>query len=391
MRETIITSDRVLLPYGTVSEATIRCEGGRILEVESRRCSDATIDAGEMLILPAIIDLHNDAFERQIHPRPAVAIELEIALADTDRQMAANGIATAFHGLTVTWVPGPRDLTAGRAFIDALARVKPQLRCDTRLHLRHETLSIDTVEAAVKWVESGLVNLVAMNDHSRMVERALARPQVPASSLQYVGIPEAEYRQLAARMFARRGEIPDTLHRLAAVAREHRVTLASHDDATPEERSFYRDMGCRICEFPGDRETAEAAIAAGDEVVLGGPNILRGGSHCGRVSASEMVGLGLCTAICTDFYFPSILYAPFRLAAAGVRPFAECWNLVSRGPARAAGLTDRGAIETGMRADLLLVDDSDRLHPDVHALFVEGVPVYAGARAGARVGSLVCA
>jgi alpha-D-ribose 1-methylphosphonate 5-triphosphate diphosphatase len=379
MSEFTLVANRVLLPCGTIGPAAIRCSDGVILDVEPPLGPSHGVDARNLLVLPAIVDLHGDSFERQIHPRPGVGVDIDIALAETDRQMLANGIATAFHGLTVTWEPGTRDLDSARATIAALRRVRPLLGCDTRLHLRHELLSLDTVDAALEWIAGGLIDLLALNDHSDMIERALARPHLPASRLEKISVPEDEYRRMAAGALSRRAEGLAGFERLAAAARARGIPLASHDDETPEARRQYRDLGCRISEFPADVETALAAIAGGDTVVFGGPNILRGGSHCGRVTAAEMICDGLCTALCSDYYYPSVLYAPFRLAAAGVLDFSEAWDLVSRGPAGAAGLDDRGSIEAGRRADLILVDDSDRLHPIVRAVFVAGVPVYTRA------------
>ncbi len=359
------------------------------MSVESRgRAGSGGYDAGGLLIVPAIVDLHGDAFERQIHPRPGVTVELEIALAETDRQMAANGIATAFHGLTVTWEPGTRDLKAARAFLHVLARVKPRLQCDTKLHLRHEALTIDTAEEEADWIRQGLVDLLAFNDQSSMVERALEGPQLPSNRLEKLNIPETEYRTLAESALARRGDAPDSIRRLAAVARAKGVPLASHDDDTPAMRAWFHQLGCHICEFPCDQATAEEAMAAGDALALGGPNILLGRSHCGRVAAAEMIRQRLCTIVCSDYYYPSILYAPFRLAASGIVPLAEAWDLVSRGPAQAVGLDDRGTIETGRRADLLVVDDRDPLHPIVRTLFVEAVPAYSAGRETAVAGQV---
>jgi alpha-D-ribose 1-methylphosphonate 5-triphosphate diphosphatase len=205
-----------------------------------------------------------------------------------------------------------------------------------------------------------------------MIRRAPERGAVRDT----VSIPDGEYAVLARCIFGRDGEVPASLERLAATAREMGVPLASHDDDTPEVRTSYRALGCKICEFPADAATAECARAAGDEIILGAPNILRGGSHCGRAGAREMIRQGLCTILCSDYYYPALPIAPFLLAAERITPFGEAWDLVSKAPARAAGLTDRGTLAPGMRADMLFIDDEDVLNPEVRAAFVEGVPVF---------------
>jgi alpha-D-ribose 1-methylphosphonate 5-triphosphate diphosphatase len=171
---------------------------------------------------------------------------------------------------------------------------------------------------------------------------------------------------------------------LAECANAQGLPLLSHDDETPAMRRMFHDMGCRIGEFPVDAATAETARDLGDEVVLGAPNILRGASHCGRLTAAEAIADGLCTILASDYYYPSLLQAAFRIAASGALPFGDAWNLVSATPARALALRDRGEIAPGRRADLILVDDSDPELPRVAATVVAGRPVFLdGSRLGA--------
>jgi len=166
--------------------------------------------------------------------------------------------------------------------------------------------------------------------------------------------------------------VPAAVARLAEAARKAAIPMASHDDNSPALRRHYRDLGCHISEFPVDEATARAAIDAGETVILGGPNVVRGGSHAARLSATETAEAGLCSALTSDYYYPTLLQAAFILAGRGTLPFAECWALVARNPARAAGLADRGEIAPGRRADLILVDDSDPALPRAVASFVAG-------------------
>ncbi len=371
--ETVICGRRVLLPDGEIGPATLYVQNGIIEHCVAGTRAQADYEAGDLLIAPGIVDLHGDAYERQLHPRPRVGVPFEVGLLETDRQMIANGITTAFHGLTVTWEPGSRDIEAARATFDALDRVRPRLRCDTKIHLRHEVLSLDTVDECCTWIRDGRIALAAINDHRHMVHRDIASG-IRRNS---VSIEFDKYKELAAIMFAREAEIPATIERLTGAAREQEIPLASHDDESPEMREHFRALGCTISEFPADIATAGAARACGEDVVLGSPNILRGGSHCGRAGAAEMILAGLCTVLCSDYYYPSLLIAPFLLAARRVVSLADAWALVSSAPARAAKLDDRGTLGSGQRADILLIDDHDPIHPEVKAAFVAGAAVHA--------------
>jgi alpha-D-ribose 1-methylphosphonate 5-triphosphate diphosphatase len=378
----LLDNVRALLPDGSIVPASISIAAdGCIAEIAEPGRGGA--DAGGMLVLPGIVDLHGDAFERQLMPRPGVHFDAITALIDTDRQMLANGITTAYHGLTLSWEPGLRGIGAARAFLAALDAAKATLGCDTRVHLRFETYNLDCVEEVLGWIASGRIDLLAFNEHTRDVARSLARGKA-SGYLDRNRVTQDEFVALFERVRARAADVPTAERRLAAAAVAGNLPFLSHDDETPAERARYRALGCRICEFPFDAATAQAAIDAGDTVVMGAPNVIRGGSHGGRLGAAIAVGAGLCSVLTSDYYYPALPQAPFRLARDGVVPLAAAWNLVSRNPARAAGLTDRGELAPGQRADILLLDDGER--PAIAATLVAGVPVFLN---GALVSGLL--
>jgi alpha-D-ribose 1-methylphosphonate 5-triphosphate diphosphatase len=175
----------------------------------------------------------------------------------------------------------------------------------------------------------------------------------------------------------RGAEVPGAVARLAQKALEHGVPMASHDDMTRDDRTRYQSLGCDIAEFPMRAEAAITARELGNAVIMGAPNVVRGGSHLGGISAAQMAGEGVCTILASDYYYPAMFAAPFRLADEGILPFGAAWSLVSRNPARAARLDDRGDIADGQHADLLLVDDSRPGHPRLVASLLRGVPRYA--------------
>jgi alpha-D-ribose 1-methylphosphonate 5-triphosphate diphosphatase len=360
-------SGRALFADGAIRPAEIAIEEGRIAAV-------APIDKAaddSFLILPGIIDLHGDAFERQLMPRPGVHFPAVPALVETDRQLLANGITTAYHGLTLSWEPGLRGAEAARDFLAALAAARPHLGSDTRLHLRFETFNLDMVHEVEAWLAEGRIDLLAFNEHTADITRAVDNNRI-GSYLGRTGLDEPAFRALLARVCARSAEVPAAVERLAAVALKACVPLASHDDDSPEQRARFRALGCRISEFPIDHATAAEAIAAGDATVLGAPNVMRGGSHAKRLAAAEAATAGLCSVLTSDYYYPALLHAPFLLEHHGRLPLAKAWDLVSRNAARAVGLADRGAITPGLRADLVLVDDRDRTLPAVRASIVAG-------------------
>ena len=368
---------RVLTPRGLETNASLTIEGDEIVSVGAPPAGGRRLDARRLLVLPGIVDLHGDAFERQLMPRPGVHFEPQLALIDTDRQLVANGITTAFHGITYSWEPGLRAPEAGRALIAALAATAGRLGCDTRVHLRWETYNLDVVDEVAGWLADGTVALLAFNDHTPDIVR---KSEEPATALKYAersGLSFEAFREVVNRAAARASAVPTAIERLAATARRHGVPMASHDDESPDIRRWYHALGCQISEFPKNEPTARTAHDAGCDIVMGSPNIVRGGSHISAVSAADMVAKGLCTILSSDYYYPALLQAAFRLARDGVCSLPTAWRLVSENPARAASLTDRGALAVGRRADLILVDDSEPELPRVAATFAAGRPVFA--------------
>jgi alpha-D-ribose 1-methylphosphonate 5-triphosphate diphosphatase len=315
------------------------------------------IDATGLLALPGIIDIHGDAFERSIMPRPGVSFALPTALRDVDNQLVSNGITTAFHGLTCSWEPGLRSLENAISMLDALDKLKASFRCDMRVHLRHEVFNLDAEASILDWLATGRIQALAFNDHMRgIVLSAGVKSKKIKQMAQRAGLSDEDFMALIERVMANESHVSESIARLAAAARAQGIPLLSHDDRHLEDLAAYSALGCEISEFPMQEKVAAAAIAAGGMTVFGAPNVLRGGSHIGCPSAAEMAQKGLCSILASDYYYPAILQAPFMLAERGLCTLAQAWALVSSNPARALGLNDRGSLAPGKRADIVLVE-----------------------------------
>jgi alpha-D-ribose 1-methylphosphonate 5-triphosphate diphosphatase len=336
----------------------------------------ARLDARDLLVLPGIVDIHGDAFERQMMPRPGVDFPIDVALLESDRQVIANGITTVFHGTTCSWEPGLRSIDNARGLLEAIEALRPQFAADTRFHLRQETYNLDAESEIKTWLADGRIDLLAFNDHITTAVHNPKKPEKRIRMAERTGLTFEAFDQLVHRMISRADEVPGSIARLAHAACEAGVATLSHDDATPAMRDDFRALGVAIAEFPINVETAQAAAAHGDFIVFGAPNVVRGGSHTGWTRASDMIVAGLCSILASDYYYPAQLLAAFRLVADGILPLPAAWALISAGPAAAAGLGDRGALGEGQRADVILVDDSVALRPRVVGVIAAGRLVY---------------
>jgi alpha-D-ribose 1-methylphosphonate 5-triphosphate diphosphatase len=363
---------------GRFEDATIDVNSadGVIVDLGREGKAKRRLDASGLLVLPGIVDIHGDAFERQMMPRPGVDFALDIALLESDRQAVANGMTTVFHGVTWSWEPGLRGPENARSLLETIEQLRPQLGADTRFHLRHETYNLDAERDIIAWLRDRRIDVLAFNDHMSLTEQASTRPHKLAGMVDRSGVSRDQFLARVADVKQRADDVPASIGRLANTAVANGIPLLSHDDTSPDQRLWFRTLGCRLAEFPTTIETAKAAASAGDDIVLGAPNVVRGGSHTGWIAAADMIAQGLCSILASDYYYPAPLLAAFRLASDKIAMLEKAWTLVSQTPAAAVGMYDRGTIKSGRRADLIVVDARDQRRPRVVATIAAGQIVH---------------
>lgn len=393
----------VILPDDVV-ETDVLVEDGIIVAIGSSEAGDTQIDGRGQFLAPAMVDIHGDAFERQVMPRPNVFFPMDAALLDTDRQLASNGIATAYHALTLSWEPGLRSVQHGRELMQAINALSGRLTVENRIQLRWETFAFEAIELMQQALQAPLTPSIAFNDHTSMSMRAFdvpvqqrafeQSPDFSVASLQddrmrkriagnakRSGLGEDEYIALLSQVWDRRDQVGAAIEQVAEMGRAAGAPMLSHDDTQIETRTYYREIGARIAEFPMTTHVAHEARAHGDAIIYGAPNVVRGGSHIGSPSAAQMVEQGLCDVLASDYFYPAMLAGVARLHNERRASLPALWSLVSTGPARASGLTDRGAIAPGLRADLVLIDWPEAMTPAVSLTLSAGRIAYQADRA----------
>lgn len=328
------------------------------------------VDLSGYLVLPGIVDVHGDGFERHLAPRRGAMKQMAEGLVAVEAELAANGITTATLAQFVSWEGGVRSLEFAEQVFSHLRDVGPTMVTDLRGQLRFETYLLDFYqELPAKMAEWGL-RYIVFNDHlpherlqsgvqpRRLVSQALKARRSPETHLAMMQALEAEA-----------DEVPAALDWLCAQLAAEGIAMGSHDDTTAEGRAAWAKRGVRVSEFPETLEAAEAAAQNGGIVVMGSPNVVRGGSHNLNVSAVDLIAMGYCDALASDYHYPSARRAALMLWQNGMRELQDAWALVSSGPAGVLGLTDRGVLEAGKRADLVVLErDSLR----VAATLVQG-------------------
>lgn len=368
-----LTGAAVLRPEGFETNPLTIAEGLIADHTDARQ-----VDLSGYRILPGIVDAHGDGFERHLAPRRGAMRDLRLGLAAAETELAANGITTAMLAQFWSWEGSMRGRDFALRFLDALADF-PCQGTDMRAQLRVETHLIEDYADIEAAIARHRIGHVVFNDH--LPHEALAAGKRPArltgQALKSGRNPEV-YFALMQHLHALSPQVPAALDGLAARLAAGGVNLGSHDDRTAAIRSAWRARGVHLSEFPETREAAQAARDGGDRIVMGAPNVLRGNSHSGNVSATELVLAGLCDALASDYHYP----AP-RHAAAILGPqigWVAAWDLVAAGPARILGLSDRGKLTTGLRADLVILDAHDR----VGATIAGGIVTYMSGAVVAR-------
>lgn len=320
-----------------------------------------SIDLTGYLILPGIIDLHGDAFERHIAPRPNAPFPLASGLQGVDRDAAANGVTTAWLAQSWSWEGGARGAAFAQSVAAALADYRPHALTDLRLQIRYETHDHDTTDQLLDTVARYGIGYVVFNNHlDEALDMWRDRPHEVWQWAKRAGRTGPELMAVVQAAKARTGEVPRRLCKLADAFDSLGVIYGSHDDPDGETRETYAMLGARICEFPTSVQAAAVAKAVGDPVLMGAPNVVRGGSQAGNISAAKLVRDGKCDILVSDYHYPSLAMAAFRLVDDGIRPLPQAWAMISTAPAELMRLHDRGVIAQGRRADLCIINSATR-------------------------------
>jgi alpha-D-ribose 1-methylphosphonate 5-triphosphate diphosphatase len=381
----VLTGARLVLADDVI-HGSVRLQRGRIAAIDTVSTrSPCVIDLQGDYLVPGLVELHTDSHERHVMPRPGVHQPVWSAVLAHDAEVAAAGITTVFDAIGIgdPYRRGFRgqDQSAMLAVLDRLDEAGV-LRADHRLHLRCELPADNALELFDAYASHHRLGLMSLMDHTPGQRQwsDLARARVYFTAKK--GWSEAQFDQeLALRQDPHNARAQRAVaNRRAFVEQAHRlgVALASHDDTTTAHVEEAHGLGVSICEFPTTLEAARHAHALGLLTLGGAPNLLRGHSHAGNVAVSTLAEAGVLGALSSDYVPASLLAATWVLACEGPGLPADPQRLpqalaqASRAPARAVGLTDRGEIAVGLRADLVRVRE------------IAGQPVVLGVWRGGR-------
>ncbi|MGF1456450.1 MAG: alpha-D-ribose 1-methylphosphonate 5-triphosphate diphosphatase [Alphaproteobacteria bacterium] len=356
-RETILFNARLVLPDTVVDGGRLAVQGTAISAVDDG--GPGHVDLEGDLLLPGLVELHTDNLEKHLMPRPGVFWPSFSALCAHDAQVATSGITTVFDAVAL----GERDGREERLdyLDDAMTVVSAQraadsLRADHFIHLRCEIPKPDVVDLFERYVGYQGVKLVSLMDHTPGDRQFADLERLREYALTHFGeTRDAFDERLRYEKGLQAAHAVPNRSRIARACAERGIMVASHDDASERHIEEALELGLSISEFPTTEIAAQAARTGGMATIMGAPNVIRGGSASGNVAAARLAELDLLDALSSDYVPLSLISAPFRIVESCGWSLPKAVALVTQNPARMAGLTDRGALVPGLRADFVRV------------------------------------
>ena len=357
--EIILTNTNIILS-NEIIYGSVKIRDGCISVIDDQPTSiKNSIDLEGDFLLPGLIELHTDNLERHCVPRPSVLWPFRSAVIAHDAEIASAGITTVFDAIAVGGAILNKDRNT--VLIDAADAVRDAvtdkvLRVDHYLHMRCEVASTNVIELFNNFHEEPLVQLVSLMDHTPGERQFVDEAKLKIYYKGKYGLSDSEFDT----MVIERKELQakySTKHRqeISSICKNIGVTTATHDDATEAHIKEAITLGATISEFPTTVAAASAASNAGMSTILGGPNVVRGGSHSGNVSAADLSAKGLLDALSSDYVPSSLLYGAFLLSDKQGLSLPDAIATVTTNPARMVNFNDRGEIKAGLRADLIQV------------------------------------
>ena len=341
---------------------------------------ERVVNAHGRYIMPGIIDIHSDKIEQYIKPRPMSQMDFEFALKVCERDLLGAGVTTIYHSISLF-----KDELFGKSplrtkenvqkIADLLANIHLRNHLiHHRFHLRVEIDNLNAAEIVRDMIGQGKAHLISFMDHTpgqgQYGDLSVYRDAI--SGYNGKAIEEFGFDGLVDQHKNKPRLSTKQLTELSALAHENGIPVASHDDDAEKKLEANKKIGVDISEFPITLETAASAKRQGFFTVVGAPNILRGCSHTGNMSAAAAIMEGSADILCSDYYPAAILQSIFLMHTKHGLPLTRMANMATLNPARAVRIDkDYGSIEPGKKADLLIVGILDG-YPVVTHVFVEG-------------------
>lgn len=373
-----IRSKNILID-GKFKAADITIENEKIVKISQYNSVETAIDLFERKVVPGFVDLHSDAIEKELEPRPGAKFPTKMAVIELDKKLTMSGITTMYHAIGFN----DEELSKGRGTAQSKELIeeiyvanKAHLGVDNLIHVRFEITSKSSLEAIKNLILEGKVDMLSIMDHSPGQGQFKTLESWKKYHLNAYSIEDKDVEKYLERKLSqdKEGVVED----LVKFSLEHNIPVLSHDDDCEDKLNTLKALGVTFSEFPLSIQVAKKAHEMGISTGMGAPNVVRGESQSGNIPAKELIKLGLCDYLCSDYHPASMLLSPYRLNEDVNLPLEDGFAMVCSTPAKLANLTDRGEIKEGKLADIIVIDEEH--FPKVVLTFKDGEVVYNGIR-----------
>jgi len=374
----VLRSKRVLTG-GEIKPADILIHHGIIEAITPHNCQPVAHNFGDQLIVPGFVDLHSDAVEKEIEPRPGAHFPIDSALVELDKKLTMAGITTMFHavGFNDAALTGYRATQVAAGVIRDINNSNcSTLYVDNLVHARFEVTSFESVGTIKELIENNSIQMLSVMDHTPGQGQFKSIEAWKKFHLPVYDLSDTEADEIIRQKQRGQGRAFAVIGDILTFGASHDLILLSHDDDTPQKIDTLKELGVTISEFPLDLDVAIYAKENGIATGMGAPNVVRGQSQSGNVSARDLIAKDACDFLCSDYHPSSMLQAPYTIHHKLGLDLSRCFEMVSGIPAKLARLDDRGEIAAGKLADLLVIDDSTI--PKIVLTLKEGTAVYNG-------------
>lgn len=373
----VLRSQRVFTG-GTIRPADLVLEHDYIKEVLPYGACAEAFDVGDKLVSPGFIDLHSDSVEQEIQPRPGAEFPVRSALVELDKKLAMAGITTMFHAIAFNEesLVGLRGTEMAAELINQVAECNHSLlHIDNLVHARYEITSFSSLAAIKELIEAGKVQMLSLMDHSPGQGQFRSLEMWKKYHVPVYKLSDERVQEVIDLQKEKKSRSQQHLEELIAFASARDILLASHDDDSAEKIDLLGELGITIAEFPLNMETAGHARNKGMATGMGAPNVVRGRSQSGNISARELLAAGNCDFLCSDYHPTSMLQAVYAMHREMGRSLEDALACITSTPARITNLDDKGEIAPGKLADLVMIEDRDVAR--VVMTLKAGIPVYS--------------
>jgi alpha-D-ribose 1-methylphosphonate 5-triphosphate diphosphatase len=373
MSSLFIKNARIIEPKNVIERGHLRIKEGKIEDFGDLLAdeNEHIIDAKGSILMPGIIDIHTDALDGEIIPRPGADFPIEIAFRELERKMSGCGFTTVYHSMHLGYRSAEYNSRSKYKRSEVFETIhnasKGNTLINNKIHLRFELTGVEAYQECLEYIEKGFIQMLSIMDHTP------GRGQHTIEWFMKMVMANGKTEEQGLEELNERLNRPlidgDELKKMINLAKEKGLAVASHDDHTIEKVDYMIKMGVDICEFPITMEVAKYATSLGQYVIGGASNILRGGSLTGNLNMTDAVLEGAIDSLCSDYYPSAIIHSIFKLHQKHGLGLSEAVNLATLNPAKAVGIdSDTGSIEKGKDADLILVKLIDDLPMVTHTI-----------------------